>query len=255
MGNAAARSHRIFPGSEILVPLVASTVVFLYSAGSGLCSGSLLDVGASPVAPVESCRWSSKEAMCSHGTKSHHTARAAALPVRHPYKVLTIYGYLRSQCTFWKLSLFNPCMLAKIYFKWYHSAFPVLFQMEMVLANCTLFQTACWALLFWNSWYFPETPCCADVWSLCIPPCVTGMEWGLINYDQIIISEVKRRVSFHGGYHGGQGWLLCVCYYFGMPACKNKGKCKASPCWRCLCSENSFSWRGECILTAVSSRV
>lgn len=140
MGNAAARSHRIFPGSEILVPLVASTVVFLYSAGSGLCSGSLLDVGASPVAPVESCRWSSKEAMCSHGTKSHHTACAAALPVRHPYKVLTIYGYLRSQCTFWKLSLFNPCMLAKIYFKWCHSAFPVLFQMEMVLAIAPYFK-------------------------------------------------------------------------------------------------------------------
>lgn len=46
MGNVAARFHRLFPGSEILVPLVPSTVGILCSAGSGLCSVSLLDVGA-----------------------------------------------------------------------------------------------------------------------------------------------------------------------------------------------------------------
>lgn len=46
MGNVAARSHRLFPGSEILVPLVPSTVVILHSMGSGLCGGSLWDMGA-----------------------------------------------------------------------------------------------------------------------------------------------------------------------------------------------------------------
>lgn len=43
MGNVAARSLRLFPGKEILVPLVPSTVVILSPAGSGLRYGSPFD--------------------------------------------------------------------------------------------------------------------------------------------------------------------------------------------------------------------
>lgn len=41
MANVAARSHRLFPGRENLVPQVPGTVVILLSAGSGLCCGFL----------------------------------------------------------------------------------------------------------------------------------------------------------------------------------------------------------------------
>lgn len=130
-----------------------------------------------------------------------------------------------------KIKSLNPCVLAKIYYKWCHSAFPVLFQMEIVLhpvSNCMLGSSVLEQLIFSRNTVLHW--CVISVYpSLCHR---NGMRINQLwpNHDP---SEVKRRVSFHG-YHGGQGRLLCGCYFFEMPACKNKAKCKA-PCWRCVC--------------------
>lgn len=93
-----------------------------------------------------------------------------------------------------KIKSLNPCMLAKIYYKWCHSAFPVLFQMEIVLhpvSNCMLGSSVLAQLIFSRNTVLHW---CVK-WPLCIPPCVTGMEWGLVNYDQIMI-PVKSKEGF-----------------------------------------------------------
>lgn len=191
MGNVAARSHRLFPGSEILVPLVPSTVVILHSMGSGLRGGS---VGrGSLISPGESCRWSSKEATCSLVMRNHHTAWAAALPVRHQYKVLTIYGYLRSQCTFWKLSLLIPLCWPKSILSDATQHFLYCSRWRL-LAIASCFKLHAGLLCFGTADVFQKQHV-ALMCDLCIPPCATGMEWGLINYDQIML-PVKSKEGF-----------------------------------------------------------
>ena len=58
------------------------------------------------------------------------------------------------------------------------------------VGHCILFQTACWApLCFGTADIFQKQLCCSGVWrDLYISlTCLTGMEWGLIDYDQIMI--------------------------------------------------------------------
>lgn len=164
--------------------------------------------------------------MCQRGVRKHRTASAAIFPVRHKYKVLTIYGHWRSQRTFWKVRLLIPVCWPKSIF----SDATLAVSISCVIpdgdsvGHCILFQTACWApLCFGTADIFQKQPCCGGVWSdLYISLTrLTGMEWGLISYDQIII-PVKSKERFF--------WLafvalhvLCIqnmlCYAFKAGSC------------------------------------
>lgn len=105
-----------------------------------------------------------------------------------------------------KIKSLNPSVWAKTYFKWCYSAFPVLFQMELVLAIASCFKLRAGLLCFGTADVF-QKHCAAlmcEVISVYPSLCHrNGMRINQLwpNHDP---SEVKRRVSFHG-YHGGQG--------------------------------------------------
>lgn len=250
MGNVAARSHRLFPGREILVPLVPSTVVILPSVGSGLCCRSPFYSEVTSVL----LKAADDPAMKQCVSVLWGNTALRVLPCFQWGTMSRLFMVIKGpRCTFWNVRLLIPVCWPKSIF----SDATLAISISSVVpdgdnvGDCILFQTACWApLSFGTADIFQKQPCCSGVWSdLYISlTCLTAKEWGLINYDQIVIPVKSKEGLFFHWRCGGQGWLLCGYHHFEIPAHKTKWQYKALPCWRCLCTENSFSWRGKCSL-------